>query len=147
VDLRTEADRDQLETEEAGLINRLKIVEAIRDSDNKPEWMVLDVIPVIRPTLASAGAVGSGNFVHQRLERLYRRDHQPQTTAEEAGGPQRAGSDHPQRKRMCSNRVDALFEQQPLQAARGAAATAEQRPLSLDGQESGARAWFLARSC
>ena len=33
------------------LINRLKTVEAIRDSDNKPEWMVLDVIPVIPPDL------------------------------------------------------------------------------------------------
>ena len=33
------------------LINRLKIVESIRDSDNKPEWMVLDVIPVIPPDL------------------------------------------------------------------------------------------------
>ena len=33
------------------LINRLKIVEAIRDSDNKPEWTVLDVIPVIPPDL------------------------------------------------------------------------------------------------
>ena len=33
------------------LIKRLKIVEAIRDSDNKPEWMVLDVIPVIPPDL------------------------------------------------------------------------------------------------
>jgi DNA-directed RNA polymerase subunit beta' len=37
------------------LINRLKIVESIRDSDNRPEWMVLDVIPVIPPDLASLG--------------------------------------------------------------------------------------------
>src|SRR5205814_2146058 len=32
-------------------INRLKIVESIRDSDNRPEWMLLDVIPVIPPDL------------------------------------------------------------------------------------------------
>ena len=32
-------------------IKRLKVIEALRDSDNKPEWMVLDVIPVIPPDL------------------------------------------------------------------------------------------------
>jgi DNA-directed RNA polymerase subunit beta' len=55
------------------LINRLKIVEAIRDSDNKPEWMVLDVIPVIPPDLRPLVLLDSGNFATSDLNDLYRR--------------------------------------------------------------------------
>ena len=45
-----------------GPVKRLKIVEAIRKSDNKPEWMVLDVIPVIPPDLRPLVLLDSGNF-------------------------------------------------------------------------------------
>ena len=55
------------------MINRLKIVEAIRDSDNKPEWMVLDVIPVIPPDLRPLVLLDSGNFATSDLNDLYRR--------------------------------------------------------------------------
>ncbi|MDA1178927.1 MAG: DNA-directed RNA polymerase subunit beta', partial [Planctomycetota bacterium] len=54
-------------------INRLKIVEAIRDSDNRPEWMVLDVIPVIPPDLRPLVLLDSGNFATSDLNDLYRR--------------------------------------------------------------------------
>jgi DNA-directed RNA polymerase subunit beta' len=53
--------------------NRLKIVESIRDSDNKPEWMVLDVIPVIPPDLRPLVLLDSGNFATSDLNDLYRR--------------------------------------------------------------------------
>jgi DNA-directed RNA polymerase subunit beta' len=55
------------------LINRLKIVEAIRDSDNRPEWMVLDVIPVIPPDLRPLVLLDNGNFATSDLNDLYRR--------------------------------------------------------------------------
>ena len=55
------------------LINRLKIVESIRDSENKPEWMVLDVIPVIPPDLRPLVLLDSGNFATSDLNDLYRR--------------------------------------------------------------------------
>src|SRR6185437_11754062 len=55
------------------LINRLKIVESIRDSDNKPEWMVLGVIPVIPPDLRPLVLLDSGNFATSDLNDLYRR--------------------------------------------------------------------------
>jgi DNA-directed RNA polymerase subunit beta' len=55
------------------LINRLKIVEAIRDSDNRPEWLVLDVIPVIPPDLRPLVLLDSGNFATSDLNDLYRR--------------------------------------------------------------------------
>jgi DNA-directed RNA polymerase subunit beta' len=55
------------------LINRLKIVESIRDSENRPEWMVLDVIPVIPPDLRPLVLLESGNFATSDLNDLYRR--------------------------------------------------------------------------
>src|SRR5262245_14573481 len=55
------------------LINRLKIVESIRDSENKPEWMVLDCIPVIPPDLRPLVLLDSGNFATSDLNDLYRR--------------------------------------------------------------------------
>src|SRR5678816_390888 len=53
--------------------DRLKIVESIRDSDNRPEWMVLDVIPVIPPDLRPLVLLDSGNFATSDLNDLYRR--------------------------------------------------------------------------
>jgi DNA-directed RNA polymerase subunit beta' len=55
------------------LTNRLQILEAIRDSDNRPEWMVLDVIPVIPPDLRPLVLLDSGNFATSDLNDLYRR--------------------------------------------------------------------------
>jgi len=55
------------------LTNRLKIVESIRDSDNRAEWMVLDVIPVIPPDLRPLVLLDSGNFATSDLNDLYRR--------------------------------------------------------------------------
>jgi len=55
------------------LAKRLKIVEALRNSPNKPEWMILDVIPVIPPDLRPLVLLESGNFATSDLNDLYRR--------------------------------------------------------------------------
>ena len=52
------------------LIKRLKIAEALRDSGNHPEWMVLDVIPVIPPDLRPLVLLDSGNFATSDLNDL-----------------------------------------------------------------------------
>ncbi|MEM6334652.1 MAG: DNA-directed RNA polymerase subunit beta', partial [Planctomycetota bacterium] len=52
---------------------RLKIVEQLRGSENKPEWMVMDVIPVIPPDLRPLVLLESGNFATSDLNDLYRR--------------------------------------------------------------------------
>src|SRR3569623_1469674 len=62
VDLRKQLAETGSKQKQKDLINRLKIVESIRDSDNKPEWMVLDVIPVIPPDLLPLVLLESGNF-------------------------------------------------------------------------------------
>src|SRR3990170_2656113 len=55
------------------IIKRLEIVEAFRDSGNKPEWMVLSVVPVIPPDLRPLVLLESGNFATSDLNDLYRR--------------------------------------------------------------------------
>ncbi|HEY8746412.1 MAG TPA: DNA-directed RNA polymerase subunit beta' [Tepidisphaeraceae bacterium] len=55
------------------LTKRLKMIEAIRGSENKAEWMVMDVIPVIPPDLRPLVLLESGNFATSDLNDLYRR--------------------------------------------------------------------------
>ncbi len=72
-DLRIELATTNSKQKKKDLVNRLKIVEAIRDSENKPEWIVLDVIPVIPPDLRPLVMLDSGNFATSDLNDLYRR--------------------------------------------------------------------------
>ena len=58
---------------EKELVKRLKTVEALRDSSNKCEWMVLESIPVIPPDLRPLVLLDSGNFATSDLNDLYRR--------------------------------------------------------------------------
>ncbi|HMB20008.1 MAG TPA: DNA-directed RNA polymerase subunit beta', partial [Spirochaetota bacterium] len=55
------------------LIKRLEIIESFRDSGNKPEWMVLDTIPVIPPELRPMVQLDGGRFATSDLNDLYRR--------------------------------------------------------------------------
>ena len=52
---------------------RLKVVEAFKRSDNKPQWMILDVIPVIPPELRPLVPLDGGRFATSDLNDLYRR--------------------------------------------------------------------------
>jgi len=54
-------------------IKRLEVVEAFRSSGNKPEWMILDVIPVIPPELRPMVQLDGGRFATSDLNDLYRR--------------------------------------------------------------------------
>ena len=55
------------------IIKRLAIVESLDKSDNKPEWMVLDVLPVIPPELRPMVQLDGGRFATTDLNDLYRR--------------------------------------------------------------------------
>ena len=57
----------------ARLIKRLEVVEAFRKSGNKPEWMILDVLPVIPPDIRSMVQLDGGRFASSDLNDLYRR--------------------------------------------------------------------------
>jgi len=55
------------------LLKRLKIVEAFRLSGNRPEWMIMDVVPVIPPNLRPLVPLEGGRFATSDLNDLYRR--------------------------------------------------------------------------
>lgn len=55
------------------LIKRLEIVESFRDSGNRPEWMILEVVPVIPPELRPMVQLDGGRFATSDLNDLYRR--------------------------------------------------------------------------
>ena len=83
VELREEVDHlTEMEKEKGGqtisqkkmrLIKRLEVVEAFRQSHNKPEWMILSVIPVIPPDLRPMVQLEGGRFATSDLNDLYRR--------------------------------------------------------------------------
>ncbi len=69
--------REELETasqqKKIRIVKRLEVVESFRDSDNKPEWMILDVIPVIPPEIRPMVQLDGGRFATSDLNDLYRR--------------------------------------------------------------------------
>ena len=57
----------------ARIIKRLEVVESFRESGNRPEWMILDVVPVIPPDLRPMVQLDGGRFATSDLNDLYRR--------------------------------------------------------------------------
>jgi len=57
----------------AKIIKKLEVVEAFRNSGNRPEWMILDVIPVIPPEIRPMVQLDGGRFATSDLNDLYRR--------------------------------------------------------------------------
>ncbi len=52
---------------------RLEVVEAFRESGNRPEWMIMDAVPVIPPDLRPMVQLDGGRFATSDLNDLYRR--------------------------------------------------------------------------
>ena len=71
--LREELDKTNSQQRAKDISKRLKIVESLRQSDNDPEWVVMDVVPVIPPDLRPLVLLESGNFATSDLNDLYRR--------------------------------------------------------------------------
>jgi len=69
--------KEELETasgqKKAKIIKKLEVVEAFRNSDNKPEWMIMDVVPVLPPDLRPMVQLDGGRFATSDLNDLYRR--------------------------------------------------------------------------
>ena len=79
IDLDKESEEMQAELESASgqkrakLIKRLEVVEAFRKSGNRPEWMIMTVIPVIPPDIRPMVQLDGGRFATSDLNDLYRR--------------------------------------------------------------------------
>ena len=65
--------KDATGQKRAKIIKRLEVVEAFKESGNKPEWMILDAIPVIPPDLRPMVQLDGGRFATSDLNDLYRR--------------------------------------------------------------------------
>ena len=92
------------------IIKQLSEAEALRDSDNKAEWLVLDVIPVIPPGLRPLVLLESGNFASSDLNDLYRRIINRNNRLKkllELNAPEVIIRNE---KRMLQQAVDALFD-------------------------------------
>jgi DNA-directed RNA polymerase subunit beta' len=72
-ELRTQARFETSVQRKQDALKRLKVVEAFRQSDNQPDWMILDVIPVIPPDLRPLVPLEGGRFATSDLNDLYRR--------------------------------------------------------------------------
>ncbi|GGZ03333.1 DNA-directed RNA polymerase subunit beta' [Novosphingobium colocasiae] len=73
VDLLEDLATTKSELKPKKIIKRLKVVESFIDSGNRPEWMILDVVPVIPPELRPLVPLDGGRFATSDLNDLYRR--------------------------------------------------------------------------
>src|SRR6266849_7989406 len=71
--LREELHDTNSEARRKKLVKRLKLVEAFTDSNSRPEWMILEVVPVIPPELRPLVPLDGGRFATSDLNDLYRR--------------------------------------------------------------------------
>ncbi len=114
LDVLAEDLRAQLEgatgQKKAKLVKRLEVVEAFRASGNKPEWMILKVIPVIPPDLRPMVQLDGGRFATSDLNDLYRRIINRNNRLKrllELGAPEIIVRNE---KRMLQEAVDALID-------------------------------------
>lgn len=73
LELNEEISQTQSETKRKKLTKRLKLLEAFQKSGNRPEWMVMDVLPVLPPDLRPLVPIEGGKFATSDLNDLYRR--------------------------------------------------------------------------
>ena len=123
--------RDELkvavsDTKRKKLVKRLKVVDALRRSSNKPEWMILTVLPVIPPDLRPLVPLDGGRFATSDLNDLYRRvinRNNRLKRLQELNAPEIIIRNE---KRMLQEAVDVLFDN----GRRGRAITgSNKRPL------------------
>jgi|AGTN01.1.fsa_nt_gi DNA-directed RNA polymerase, beta'' subunit, predominant form len=133
IDLESEKDKLKVDLKETTseakrkkLVKRLKLVEAFMESGSRPEWMILEVIPVIPPELRPLVPLDGGRFATSDLNDLYRRVINRNNRLKrliELRAPEIIVRNE---KRMLQEAVDALFDN----GRRGRAITgANKRPL------------------
>lgn len=109
-ELREESRATKSQTKKKKLAKRLKIVEALIDSNNRPEWMIMEVLPVIPPELRPLVPLDGGRFATSDLNDLYRRVINRNNRLKrllELGAPEIIIRNE---KRMLQESVDALFD-------------------------------------
>lgn len=109
-EIRIALSKTSSETLQKNLAKRLKVVEAFKTSGNRPEWMMLDVVPVIPPDLRPLVPLDGGRFATSDLNDLYRRvinRNNRLKRLQELNAPEIIIRNE---KRMLQEAVDALFD-------------------------------------
>ncbi|MDD5225389.1 MAG: DNA-directed RNA polymerase subunit beta' [bacterium] len=110
VELRTEMKSTSSEARRRKLAKRLRVVEAFRLSGNRPEWMIMEIVPVIPPELRPLVPLDGGRFATSDLNDLYRRVINRNNRLKrllELNAPEIIVRNE---KRMLQESVDALFD-------------------------------------
>ncbi|OFV89727.1 MAG: DNA-directed RNA polymerase subunit beta' [Acidobacteria bacterium RIFCSPLOWO2_12_FULL_65_11] len=107
--------RDKMKTEQSAakklkFAKRLKVVDSFRKSSNRPEWMILDVIPVIPPELRPLVPLDGGRFATSDLNDLYRRVINRNNRLKKLMELKAPDVIIRNEKRMLQEAVDALFD-------------------------------------
>ncbi len=92
------------------VVKRLKVVESFRKSGNKPEWMIMDVVPVIPPELRPLVPLDGGRFATSDLNDLYRRVINRNNRLKKLMDLKAPDVIIRNEKRMLQEAVDALFD-------------------------------------
>ena len=108
--LRDEIKLTSSEAKKKKLAKRLRIVEAFRNSGNKPEWMILEVIPVLPPDLRPLVPLDGGRFATSDLNDLYRRVINRNNRLKKLQELDAPGIIIRNEKRMLQEAVDVLFD-------------------------------------
>ncbi|MCQ2411787.1 MAG: DNA-directed RNA polymerase subunit beta' [Sphaerochaetaceae bacterium] len=127
VELRQQMKEKGSKTADKRLLKRIEVVENFRDSDNRPEWMILTVIPVIPPDLRPMVQLDGGRFATSDLNDLYRRVINRNNRLQRLIGLHAPDIIVRNEKRMLQEAVDALFDNSKRK--RGAVKGANSRPL------------------
>jgi len=125
-EIRGELGKISSDTKRKKLVKRLKVVEALKKSGNRPEWMILTILPVIPPDLRPLVPLDGGRFATSDLNDLYRRvinRNNRLKRLQELNAPEIIIRNE---KRMLQEAVDVLFDN----GRRGKAITgSNKRPL------------------
>ena len=126
VRLRADLKETTSEAKRKKLVKRLKLIEAFADSGSNPQWMILDVVPVIPPELRPLVPLDGGRFATSDLNDLYRRVINRNNRLKRLIELRAPDIIVRNEKRMLQESVDALFDN----GRRGRAITgANKRPL------------------
>jgi DNA-directed RNA polymerase subunit beta' len=109
-DLRVRMKSEQSAAKKLKYAKRLKVVDSFRKSNNQPEWMILDVIPVIPPELRPLVPLDGGRFATSDLNDLYRRVINRNNRLKKLMELKAPDVIIRNEKRMLQEAVDALFD-------------------------------------
>jgi DNA-directed RNA polymerase subunit beta' len=110
VTLRAQAKVETSVQRKKDVLKRLRIIESFRQSNNRPEWMIMDVIPVIPPDLRPLVPLEGGRFATSDLNDLYRRVINRNNRLKKLIDIQAPEVILRNEKRMLQEAVDALFD-------------------------------------